>query len=83
MIAICLFAYGVPLLFWALLYYQRHNLMHKDAQYLGFFFSDYKAQYWYWEVRALTVCSARVLALLTTIGLCLPPANLPPRLFFR
>ena len=50
-IAILVFACGVPLLFWALLYYQRHNLMHENAQYLGFFFGDYKPQHWYWEVR--------------------------------
>ena len=92
MIAIVLFSCGVPLLFWALLFYKRHNLMHKDAQYLGFFFSDYKAQYWYWEVRAHAMqrtfhwcyhcCGVCAITLPTTFGLRLEPSNFTPRASF-
>eukprot|EP00937_MAST-01D_sp_MAST-1D-sp2_P005052 g5052.t1 len=46
---IILFAFGVPLLFWALLRRHRRNLMHADAQYLSFFFADYTGEFWYWE----------------------------------
>jgi hypothetical protein len=47
---IVVFAFGVPMLFWALLRLHRHNLMHANAQYLAFFFADYSAEHWYWEV---------------------------------
>ena len=44
------FAFGVPVLFWALLRLHCRNLDHADAQYLRFFFMDYRAEHWYWEV---------------------------------
>eukprot|EP00937_MAST-01D_sp_MAST-1D-sp2_P000024 g24.t1 len=49
-VMIAIFAVGVPMLFWALLRRHRHNLVHEHAQYLRFFFADYKPQFWYWEV---------------------------------
>eukprot|EP00937_MAST-01D_sp_MAST-1D-sp2_P008078 g8078.t1 len=49
-VVIVIFAIGVPVLFWALLFRHRHNLNHDDARYLGFFFDDYRPEHWYWEV---------------------------------
>eukprot|EP00937_MAST-01D_sp_MAST-1D-sp2_P005101 g5101.t1 len=49
-VMVSLFAFGVPVLYWALLRRHRHNLLHNDAQYLSFFFADYTDEFWYWEV---------------------------------
>eukprot|EP00937_MAST-01D_sp_MAST-1D-sp2_P007747 g7747.t1 len=47
---IALFAIGVPVLFFVLLRRHRHNLNGAEAQYLSFFYGDYRPAFWYWEV---------------------------------
>eukprot|EP00937_MAST-01D_sp_MAST-1D-sp2_P002392 g2392.t1 len=44
------FAFGVPILFLALLCKWRHHLQHEGAQYLSFLFRDYRPDMWYWEI---------------------------------
>eukprot|EP00937_MAST-01D_sp_MAST-1D-sp2_P005255 g5255.t1 len=49
-VMIVAFACGVPMMLWSLLYRHRHNLLHVDAQYLGFLVNDYRSEFWFWEV---------------------------------
>eukprot|EP00937_MAST-01D_sp_MAST-1D-sp2_P002202 g2202.t1 len=49
-IAIGAFAFGVPALFWGMIYPHRKNLMSAGARHLRFFSADYKPRFWYWEV---------------------------------
>ena len=39
---ILMFAFGVPVILWALLFRHRHNLSGADAQYLAFLFGDFR-----------------------------------------
>ena len=47
---IAVFAFGTPMIYWALLWRRRRNLGHADAGYLRFLVNEYTAEHWYWEI---------------------------------